>query len=141
MHECKFAIETVLRIDWSELDYFGHVNNLSIFKYVQSSRVNYLETIGLSKMHLDTNTGPILASCKCDFKIPLFYPGQVTILSTVESIKNTSFSIFHRILNEKSEIAAEAKDIIVVFDFNRNHKVPIPAEILKKIEEIESGKD
>lgn len=30
-----------LRIDWSEMDLFGHVNNVAFFKYVQASRVNY----------------------------------------------------------------------------------------------------
>jgi hypothetical protein len=36
-----------LRIDWSELDAFGHVNNLAIMKYVQSARIRCLEAVGL----------------------------------------------------------------------------------------------
>jgi acyl-CoA thioesterase FadM len=36
-----------LRIDWSDIDLFGHINNLAILRYVQAARVNYLEIIGL----------------------------------------------------------------------------------------------
>lgn len=65
----------------------------------------------------------MLASCKCDFKRPLFYPGKVTILSKVDFIKNTSFSICHRLIDVNQQIVAEAIDIIVMFDFNPNSKV------------------
>jgi acyl-CoA thioester hydrolase len=134
----NFPVKLQLRIDWSELDYFGHVNNVSFFKYIQASRVNYWDTIGLTKSHRETNIGPMLASCKCDFKQPLFYPGQITILSRVDFIKNTSFSIYHRILDDQGKIAAEAQDVMVMFDFNRNEKISFPKDLKEKIEKQES---
>jgi acyl-CoA thioester hydrolase len=73
----------------------------------------------LTKARRDTNIGPLLASCKCDFKRILHYPGEISILSSVDFIWNTSFSICHNRLNEKVEIAAETQDIMVMFDFNR----------------------
>jgi len=132
-----FPVKLRLRIDWSELDYFGHVNNVSFFKYIQSARVNYWDNIGLTKFHIETNKGPLLASCKCDFKQVLHYPGDITIISRVDFIKNTSFSICHRILNNKGEIAAEAQDIMVMFDFEKNEKIPFPIELKTKIEKLE----
>ena len=36
-----------LRIDWSELDVFGHINNVMFNKYAQTARLNYVDTIGL----------------------------------------------------------------------------------------------
>lgn len=136
----KFPVKLELRIDWSELDYFGHVNNVSFFKYIQAARVNYWDQIGLTKMHRETNVGPMLASCKCDFKKPLFYPGKLLIESRIEFIKNTSFSLVHRLLNEKNELAAEAQDIMVMFDFNKEAKVPFPYRLKEKIELLE-GKE
>lgn len=134
----SFPITLELRIDWSETDYFGHVNNVSFFKYIQAARVNYWEHIHLTHYHKETNIGPMLASCKCDFKQPLFYPGKVTIRSRVDYIKNTSFSIHHQILNEKGEIAAEAYDVMVMFDYNLNEKVNFPQELRHKIELLEN---
>ncbi|MFZ1666135.1 MAG: acyl-CoA thioesterase [Flavobacteriales bacterium] len=137
MSQNEFKTKLELRVDWSELDYFKHVNNVSFFKYIQSSRVNYWDKIGLTKLHKETNIGPMLASCKCDFKRPLFYPGNVTILCKVDFIKNTSFSIYHRLFDEKQQIVAEAVDIMVMFDFSRNEKVTFPKELKEKIEKLE----
>jgi acyl-CoA thioester hydrolase len=136
-NESFFPVELKLRIDWSELDYFGHVNNISFFKYIQAARVNYWDQIGLTRSHRETNIGPMLASCKCDFKRPLFYPGEVTIRSRVDFIKNTSFSICHELRNEQGELAAEAQDVMVMFDFNTNVKVPFPQNFLAAIEKLE----
>lgn len=135
MNESSMKLE--LRIDWSELDVFGHVNNLEIMKYVQAARVNYLEKVGLMQLQSEKNIGPILASIHTQFRKPLFYPGQVTVYSRVDYIKTSSFKIHHEIYNDNNELAAEAQDIIVFYDFNRNHKLSIPADLRKKIELLE----
>lgn len=138
MAEFNFPVKLKLRIDWSELDTFRHVNNVSIFKYIQSSRVEYLDRIGLTEMYRDFKTGPILASCKCQFKKPLFYPGQITIQSRVDFIKHTSFCICHQIIDNTNQLTAEAQDIIVLFDFNKNKKVELPPELRSLIEKLEN---
>jgi acyl-CoA thioester hydrolase len=138
MTEINFPVKLKLRIDWGDIDSFGHVNNVAIFKYIQASRVKYIEKLGLSKMHNESKIGPVLASCQCEFKIPLYYPGQITILSRVDFIKNTSFSICHRIIDDKNQVTGEAKDILVLFDFNNNSKVQIPQKIRNRIEKLEN---
>jgi len=136
----EFKVKLTLRIDWSELDYFGHVNNVSFFKYVQAARVNYWDQIGLSQFHLKTNKGPMLASCKCDFKQPLFYPGKVEIHTRVEFIKNSSFGFIHHLLNENQEIVAIANDVMVMYDFGATEKMIFPEDFRQKIEVLESRK-
>lgn len=132
-----FPVVLTLRIDWSEMDMYGHVNNVSYFKYVQAARVNYWEQVGITDYHAETNIGPMLAGSKCTFKRPLFYPGTVRIESRVEFIKNTSFGIVHRLLDGEGTIAAEAEDVIVMFDFNKHEKSPFPPFIKQRIEELE----
>ena len=126
-----------LRIDWGELDVLGHVNNLQIMKYVQAARVNHLEKVGISQLHAEQNVGAILASIHTQFLKPLFYPGNVTVFSRVEYIKTSSFKIHYEIYNDKNELAAEAQDILVLYDFDRKHKLAIPSDLRKKFEEIE----
>jgi len=126
-----------IRIDWSEIDLFGHVNNLSIFKYIQAARVNYLEAIGLMPSISANHIGPTLVSATCQFRKMLFYPGNVIVYSKVDLIKNSSFRIVHEITNDQNEIAAEAHDIIVLYNFDKNTKLNLPDEIKKKIAELE----
>ena len=133
MNTSDFPIKIELRIDWSEIDTFGHVNHLAYFKYIQTAKVNYMEKIGLMQLYNEMGIAPIIASCKCDFKHSLFYPGNITIQSKIDSIKTTSFRIIHQILDSEGTIAALAEDIIVVIDTKNNIKMPIPETILAKI--------
>lgn len=135
-----YPMKLELRIDWSELDLFGHVNNVAYFKYVQASRINYWDKIGMKKLYEETKIATMLASTSCNFIKPLFYPGNITLQASVDFIKNTSFGIHHQIINDKNEIAAEAQDIVVMFDFNKNEKILIPDVLRKKIEELEKTK-
>jgi acyl-CoA thioester hydrolase len=115
-----------LRIDWSDQDAFGHVNNLAILRYAQSARVHYLETIGMMRAHAEAGIGPVLASTSCQFRRQLFYPGQVTVHTLVDQVKTTSFHMRHRVLDEAGELVAEMHDVLVMFDYRRNAKLPVP---------------
>jgi acyl-CoA thioester hydrolase len=136
----QFNIKLSLRLDWSEMDLFGHINNVMYFKYIQASRVYYWETMGIAKDFNTNKIGPILASTQCNFLKPLHYPSNIIIQARMEFIKNTSFGIEHQILNEQGEIAAVANDVIVMYDFNKNEKVIFADELKKYVEEIEGRK-
>jgi acyl-CoA thioester hydrolase len=139
MTDFEGSLPLKLRIDWSELDYFGHVNNVSYYKYIQSARVFYMEHIGLTQSYQDRGIGPILASCTCDFKQPLFYPGNVTIFARADMIKHTSFRICYRLIDDQGNIAAEAQDIMVMFDFKQNKKIAISDQLRETIETFEKA--
>lgn len=128
LHLDTYPIRFQLRIDWAEVDAYGHVNNLAIQRYVQSTRVHAMEEVGMMKHHGATGIGPILASTTCHFKKQLFYPGQVTVYARVDHLKTTSFQLHHLVLDEGGELVAEAQDVMVFFDFEENRKRPIPLE-------------
>jgi len=129
------SLETkiTLRIDWSEIDSFGHVNNVMFMKYVQAARLNFVAEIGLMNLHRTENIGFMVAETNCQFKKELHFPGYVTIKTKVLYAKNTSFSLEHKLLNSESDIAAIAKDVLVVYDFNKNEKCLIPEVIKNKL--------
>lgn len=136
----QLPVELKLRIDWSELDLFGHVNNVAILKYIQAARVSYWEQIGLMSQYETTGIGPMLASTSCEFRKPLFYPGSISVRTGIETIGNTSFVLKHIILNEKGEPAAEAKDVVVVYDFAKGVKSPFTAMLREAVESVEKKK-
>ncbi len=128
-----YKVSLSLRIDWSEMDLFGHVNNVMFVKYVQASRVNYWEQVGLTDSFEKDKIGPILASTACQFKKPLYYPGNITIKAKIDHMGTTSFSISHIILNDKQEICATAQDVVVMFNFNTHEKLEIPGWVREKV--------
>lgn len=114
-----------LRIDWSDLDRFGHVNNIAYFQYIQAARVCYWEAVGLMHIYNTTNVGPILASTKCDFVKQLHYPGTITVRTSLASTGRTSFTLNHHIIDEAGDVAAIGTDVIVIFDFTKGEKVAV----------------
>ncbi|HTA84388.1 MAG TPA: acyl-CoA thioesterase [Bacteroidia bacterium] len=136
----NFPSKLNIRLDWSEMDMFGHINNVMFFKFIQASRVNYWEISQFHKDYADKKVGPLLVSSSCQFRKPLFYPGNIVVEARVDFIKNSSMGIHHRILNDKGELAAEAQDVVVLFDFTKNTSVSIPQNIRLFIEELEDRK-
>ena len=118
-----------LRIDWSELDVFGHVNNVAFNKYAQAARLNYVDAIGLMELHKTQNIGFMVAETNCQFKKELLFPGDIHIQTKIDFVKNTSFALEHIMTNDTGDLVAIARDVLVVFDFNKKEKCLIPEEI------------
>ncbi|RZS99613.1 acyl-CoA thioesterase [Aquimarina brevivitae] len=125
----EYKLSLTLRIDWSEMDTYQHVNNINFMKYMQSARVQFWQVSGLQELYNTTKKGPMLVSTKCDFKHPLFFPGNVTIKTKVAYTKNSSFGLLHQLYNDDGVLCAEGQDVAVCFDFNIDKTFPIPEDI------------
>ena len=132
LDDYKLSLE--LRIDFSDLDMYKHVNNLTFIRFLQSGRVNFWEATGLATLFSETNKGAILVSTHCDFKKSLFYPGKAIVKTKLAYIKNSSFGLDQLILNEKGEVCAEGRDIAVFFDFSKDKSLPIPTDLRESMQ-------
>lgn len=126
-----YKLSLSIRLDWSDLDMYRHVNNLTFMRFMQSGRVNFWEATGLSAIYEKTNRGPMLVSSHCDFKKSLYYPGIVTVKTKLAFLKNSSFGVDHVILNESEEICAQGRDVAVCYDFNKGETYHIPEDLRK----------
>ena len=124
-----------LRIDWGDQDLLGHVNNVSIIRYLQAGRVNFMERIGLPAF-LGMKTGPIEAATEIQFRKQLHFPGNVEVHTKVREVKNTSIILDHLIFDDSGELAVSAMEVIVHFDFVRQCKIPLTDDIRDNIKRI-----
>lgn len=129
-------VELKIRLDWSEMDMFQHINNVSYFKFAQANRINILEIVGLQKSFADTGVGPTLAHTECDFKKELTYPGNVFVRSSIKEIRNSSFVIQHQFFNNSDDLCATAMDVLVVYDYKNGQKHSIPEDIRERLEKL-----
>lgn len=132
----RFPSSLSLRLDWSELDLYGHINNVAFFKYLQASRINYLEQVGLGALSAD-GPGPIIAATECRFLQPLHYPGSIVVKASVSFIRHTSFGITHHIYNDAGGLAAEGRDVVVLYHHGTQQKMQITDALRKQIELLE----
>ena len=129
MDYSDYKLSIDLRIDWSDLDMYKHVNNLSFIRFMQTGRALFWEATALNKIYEETNKGPMVVSTHCDFKRSLYYPGTAIVKTKLAFIKNSSFGLDHIILNEDMEVCAEGRDVAVFYDFNINETYTIPSDL------------
>ena len=94
-------------------------------KYVQTASLNYVDTLGLMKMHRAQGIGFIVAETNCQFKKELHFPGYINVNTRIDFVKNTSFTLVHIMTNDNGVLVAITKDVLVVFDFNKKEKKDI----------------
>ena len=126
------------RIDWSDLDLLGHVNNLAFSRFFQAARVEYCGHIGLN-VYQGMTTGPILAASRVQFTAQLFFPGNVRILTRLKKAGGTSIILEHALYDDRDTLCAFAEDVVVRFDFTAKTKIPLGDEIRGKIAAYEAA--
>ena len=128
------------RIDWSDLDLLGHVNNIAFSRFFQAARVEYCGHIGLN-VYPGMATGPILAASRVQFTAQLFFPGNVRVFTRIKKTGGTSIVLEHALFDDKSTLCAFAEDVVVRFDFAAKTKIPLGDAILGKIAAYEATCD
>jgi acyl-CoA thioester hydrolase len=83
---------------------------------------------------------PILASTRCDYRVPLTYPDEVLVGARVMKIGRTSFTQAYRIRSAgQSAVAAVGEGIIVCVMRSTGKPVEVPEEMRAAIERVERG--
>ena len=126
------------RIDWSDLDLLGHVNNIAFSRFIQAARVEYCSRVGL-EVYSGMTTGPILAASRVQFLSQLFFPGNVRILTRCRKAGSTSIVMEHALFSDNGTLCALAEDVVVRYDFAAKTKIPLGDAIREKIVTYEAS--
>lgn len=135
-----YPVVIQLPVAWGEMDAFNHVNNIVYFRYFESARIAYFEKLDLMAFMEQTGIGPILASTSCRYKIPLTYPDMLLVGAKVTKLAADRFTMNYAVASQHHQkIAAEGDGVIVSYDYRVNQKVPMPAELTRRITELEGA--
>ena len=94
---------------WSDMDAYGHVNNVVYLSYLEESRVDMLFALGSSHGLDALAKGVLVARHEIDYKAPLVYHQRgVEIDLWVGAIKGASFEIRYEVHDEDTLFARAA---------------------------------
>jgi acyl-CoA thioester hydrolase len=120
----------VERVRFRDLDPLGHVNNAVFLTYLEQARVGLFAelgaAIGLGQMNM------ILARVEIDFKAPVRLGQDVEISVRPSRFGTKSFDLEYE-LRVEGELVAEAKTVLVAYDYKRGEPVPVPREWREKL--------
>jgi len=135
-----FPVRVELPVAWGEMDAFGHVNNVVYFRYFESARIACFEQLDYSALTESTGLGPILASTDCRFRLPLTYPDTIIAAARIGAIGTDDFLMHYVVVSRRhARVAAEGSGRIVSYDYGKQCKTPLPAELRTRLEALACG--
>ena len=112
-------------VRFSDLDGMGHVNNAVYSTYLEQARLAWF---GAKQLGADDEMplrDVILARTEIDFRSPLQYAETVEIGVRPSRLGTKSFELEHE-LRVDGRVVAEAKCVLVGYDYERAQSAPIP---------------
>jgi acyl-CoA thioester hydrolase len=101
---------------WSDMDAYGHVNNVVYLAYLEDARVDMLFSLGAEMGARALSDGVLVARHVIDYRRPLVYhPSGVDIDLWIGAIKGASFEVRYEV-HDDDALFATASSVIVPFD-------------------------
>jgi acyl-CoA thioester hydrolase len=134
----EFPVIVRQSIVWGEMDAYRHVNNVVYFRYFENARLEYFRQLGWFEFEKETGIGPILATTQAKFRRPLTYPDNIAIGARAVDLGEDRFTLEHLIVSERHQaIVTEGSGKVVIYHHGEGRKVPMPAELKRRIEQLE----
>ena len=130
----KLTLEMVIPIRWGDMDAMGHVNNTIYFRYMETVRIEWLNSVGATPK--PSGEGVVIVNAFCNFIKQLEYPGDVLAKHYVAEPGRTSFNAY--ITLERTDapgvIYASGGAKTVWVDFPKQKSAPLPERLRALIE-------
>jgi acyl-CoA thioester hydrolase len=117
-------------VRFRDLDPMGHVNNAVFLTYIESARAAFLQHLGAVQTLEDLAI--IVARIEIDFRAPVRFGDEVEVGVRVSRFGEKSFDLEHE-LRVDGTVVAEAKSVLVTYDYERREPVAIPDEWREKL--------
>ena len=118
------------RVRFRDLDPMGHVNNAVFLTYIESARVAFLQHLGAAPTLEDMSV--IVARIEIDFRAPVGLGDDVDISVRASRFGGKSFDLDHE-LRVDGEVVAEAKSVLVAYDYGTGQAIELPEEWREKL--------
>lgn len=116
-----------IQVRFGDTDAMGHLNNTSFASYAEAARLAFIGAAGEDLRSM------ILAHLAIDFRRQVRLGEAVVVETQVERIGTSSITLTQRIL-AGGELAADARSVIVYFDYTNAKARPLPAALRAALE-------
>ncbi len=103
---------------WSDMDAYGHVNNVVFLRYLEEARVDFMFRLAPVEYDRTFSTGTVVARHEIDYLRPLAHRhAPVTIETWVTKINAAAVTLRYEVKDEK-QVYARASTVIVPYDLD-----------------------
>ncbi|MGW5736861.1 MULTISPECIES: acyl-CoA thioesterase [Streptomyces] len=113
---------------WSDMDAFGHVNNVVFLRYLEEARIDFMFRLAPGDGSPSFSGGSVVARHEIDYVRPLVHRhAPVTIESWVTKIGAASLSISYEV-KDPEQVYVRATTIVVPYNLEQQRPRRITAE-------------
>ncbi|MET4577757.1 acyl-CoA thioesterase [Ottowia thiooxydans] len=85
----KLVFECRIPVRWGDMDAMRHLNNAAYFRYMETARIDWFQTLGC--VPATSAEGPVIANAFCNFYRQFEYPDEVLLKMYVSDARRTTF--------------------------------------------------
>ena len=122
-----------LQVRFRDCDAMGHVNNAVYLTYLEEARFAYWRSIWGAEMGAPGTPTVILARAEIDYRKAATYGDVLEVRLALEKIGRTSITSTYEILTESGELIANARTVLVAYDYTTSKPVPITDDVRARL--------
>jgi len=121
-------------VRFNDLDGMGHVNNAAFLTYLEQARLAWFGSYGEEESMALTDV--ILARTEIDFRSPLVFGETLSVGLRPSRLGTKSFELEYE-LRVGERLVAEARSVIVGYDYEAGQSAEVPERWRRRIEAAE----
>lgn len=124
-----WALSTVIRVAWGEMDAFGHVNNAVYLRWFETARIEWLALVEFPE---DPSRGPMLKTVGAVYEAQVKYPDTVTVSVRAEKPGRTSVKLVYQVVAQSSgRVVATGESVVVLVE--KGASAPLPEDLRERL--------
>jgi acyl-CoA thioester hydrolase len=136
-----FKVQTIINVQWGEMDAYQHVNNVSYVRWGETARIDYFMAMGflINQPPEKMQYAPILGFQSVKYIAPVIYPDTIVIGTKTEEIKEDRFVMKSYFFStEQNRLVALKTHEVLIMDYRLQQKIALPQEIINHIKQLEN---
>jgi acyl-CoA thioester hydrolase len=111
-------------VRFSDVDVYGHVNNVKYFEYYQEARLAFLASLGRDLA--EPAEGLVVARLDVDYRRPILFRAEPYVVETwVSRVGTSSFGLSSVIGDDDGTVYSRAEATMVAFDRTTQSSRPL----------------
>jgi acyl-CoA thioester hydrolase len=104
-----------VHVRFSDVDVYGHVNNVKYFEYLQEARIPFLARLS-EDVRTDADPGFVVAQIDVDYRLPiLFRQAPYDCQSWISDVGSRAFTV-EAVIRDGDDVLSRARVVLVFFD-------------------------
>ena len=117
-------IETPVTVSEADTDSLGHLNHVTVVRYLEKARYDWYARCGLFDDERDLGT--VVVNINYDYRRECFLGDRLRVLSRGVSMGRRSMVVAHAIVRPDDTVAVEGRATSVVMDLGGRRIIEVP---------------